>query len=62
MAAASIPPPSQRDWLTATEAARALGIHLETARRAARRGELGAVRVGTVWRFPRSIITPGGAR
>ena len=41
----------RREYLTAEEAAKYLGIHPSTVRRLARRGELPAFRIGKLWRF-----------
>lgn len=44
--------------LTVEEAANRLRVHPETVRRMIRRGELAAIRVGTIWRIDETDLAP----
>ncbi|MFH1690016.1 MAG: response regulator [Candidatus Eisenbacteria bacterium] len=47
---------SDDNVMNATQAAALLGVHVETVRRLARRGEIPSFKVGTDWRFSREIL------
>ncbi len=45
-----------KDVLNVHEAARLLGVHVETVRRLARRGDVPAFKAGRQWRIKRAIL------
>lgn len=44
-------------WYSVKEVADALGVSVATVRRLVKRGKLGAVRTGHLWRIPESSLT-----
>jgi len=50
------------DYLTTKEMAESLGVNEETIRREIKRGHMPHIKVGRVYRIPRTAITPSPVR